>query len=62
MVLRWDARRDQKPNHGKFDNLWFCHFKLVKVLDNNTFVLHNIDDTKIFGGLVNGHFLKHYFA
>jgi hypothetical protein len=62
MVLRWDARRDEKPKHGKFDNLWFGPFKVVKVMDNNTFVFHNLDDTEIFGGPVNGHFLKHYFS
>jgi hypothetical protein len=58
--LRWDARRDEKSKHGKFDNLWFDSFKVVKVLDNKTFVLHNLDDIAIFGGRVNGCFLKHF--
>jgi hypothetical protein len=62
MVLRWDARRDEKPKHGKFDNLLFVPFKAVMILDNNTFVFHNLDDTEIFEGPANGHFLKHYFA
>jgi hypothetical protein len=62
LVLRWDARRDDKSKHGKFDNLWFGPFKVVEVLNNNTFILHNLDDTKIFGGPVNGRFLKHYFV
>jgi hypothetical protein len=62
LVLRWDARRDDKSKHGKFDNLWFGPFKVVEVLDNNTFILHNLDDTEIFGGPVNGRFLKHYFV
>ena len=39
MVLRWDARKEQKGKHGKFDNLWFCPFLVSKILENNTFVL-----------------------
>ena len=62
LVLKWDAKREENSKHGKFDNLWFGPFKVVKVLENNTFVLHNLDDAEMFGGLVNGHFLKHYFS
>jgi hypothetical protein len=61
-VLRWDARREDKEKHGKFDNLWYDPFTIVKVTDNNTFLLHNLDNTKSFGGPVNGRFLKHYFV
>jgi uncharacterized radical SAM superfamily Fe-S cluster-containing enzyme len=62
LVLSWDAIREENYEHRKFHNLWFVPFKVVEVLDNNTFVLHNLDDTEIFGGSVNGHFLKHYFS
>ena len=24
MVLRWDARKEKKGKHGKFDNLWLA--------------------------------------
>ena len=61
LVLRWDARRDDKSKHSKFDNLWFGPFKVVEVMDNNTFILHNLDDAEIFRGPINGHFLKNYF-
>jgi hypothetical protein len=61
LVLRWDARREDKTKHGKFDNLWYGPFRIAKVLDNNTFLLHNLDDIENFGGPVNGRFLKHYF-
>ena len=37
MVLRWDARKEQRGKHGKFDNLWFVPFIVSKVLENNTF-------------------------
>jgi len=39
IVLRWDARREEKSKHGKFDNLWFGPFKIAKIFNNNTFVL-----------------------
>ena len=61
LVLRWDARREDKAKHGKFDNVWYGPFRIAKGMDNNTFLLHNLDDTKPFGGPVNGRFLKHYF-
>ena len=62
LVLRWDVRRQDKGKHGKFDNLWFGPFKISDVLDNNTFLLKNIDDQKLSSGPFNGHFLKHFFA
>ena len=58
LVLRWDARREDKFKHGKFDILWFGPFKIAKVLNNNTFLLYNLDDSEILGGPVNGWFLK----
>jgi hypothetical protein len=61
LVLRWDSMREDKSKHGKFDNVWYGPFKIAKVMDNNTFLLHNLDDTETFGGPMNGRFLKHYF-
>jgi hypothetical protein len=45
LVLRWDARREDKAKHGKFDNLWYGPFRIAKVMDNNIFLLHNLDNT-----------------
>ena len=61
MVLRWDARKEQKGKHGKFDNLWFGPFIVSKVLENNTFVLQNLDGEEL-SNPVNGHFLKHFYS
>lgn len=44
LVLRWDARKEDKGKHGKFYFLWFGPFKISQVLDNNTFILQNIED------------------
>ena len=61
MVLIWDARKEQKGKHGKFDNLWFGPFIVSKVLENNTFVLQTLDGEE-FPNLVNGQFLKHFYS
>ena len=37
MVLRWDARKEQKGKHGKFDNLWFGPFIVSKVFGKQYF-------------------------
>ena len=59
LVLRWDARKDEKGKHGKFDNLWKGPFTVIKILGNNTFVLQNLNCEEI-AGLVNGRFLKYF--
>jgi hypothetical protein len=61
LVLRWDSRREDKGKHGKFDKLWYGPLRIEKVMDNKTFLLHNLDDIITLGGPVNGRFLKHYF-
>ena len=62
LVLRWDVRRQDRGKHDKFDTLWFGPFKVSVDLDNNTFLLENLDDNHSVGGPVNGHFLKHFFV
>ena len=61
MVLRWDARKEQKGKHGKFDNLWFGPFIVSKILENNNFVLQNLDGKEL-SNPVNGCFLKHFYS
>ena len=61
LVLRWDARKDEKGKHGKFDNLWIGPFSIIKILGNNTFVLQNLKGEEI-AGLVNGGFLKPFYT
>jgi hypothetical protein len=39
LVLTWDARREDKHKHVKFDNLWFGPFNTAETLENNTFIL-----------------------
>ena len=59
MVLRWDARKEQKGKHGKFDSLWFGPFIVLKILENNTFILQTLEGEEL-SNPVNGWFLKHF--
>jgi hypothetical protein len=61
LVLKWDAYRQDKGKHGKFDTLWTGPFIISQVLQNNTFLLQNLEGNEVFGGPVNGRFLKIYF-
>ena len=47
MVLRWDARKEQKGKHGKFDNLWFGPFIISKLLENNNFILQTLEGEEL---------------
>jgi hypothetical protein len=59
LVLKWDAHKEY--HHGKFDSLWLGPFKVDKVLDNNNFLLQNLEGEEVFGGPVNGRFMKKLF-
>ena len=62
LVLKWDAPKLYKGKHGKFESLWIGPFNISKVFSNNSYKLQNLEDSKFFGGPVNGHFLKKYFS
>jgi hypothetical protein len=62
LVLKWDAPRKDKGKDDKFEDLWIEPFKIFKVFPNNTFKLQNMENEEVFRGLVNGNFLKKYFA
>jgi hypothetical protein len=59
LVLKWDARREAKVKHGKFDNIWLGPFQVVIVQDKITYDLSHLDGD-LFGSPVNGRFLKHF--
>ena len=62
LVLKWDAARQEKGKHGKFDALWIGPFMISSVKKNNTFDLQNIAGEEVPGGPFNGRFLKAYFS
>lgn len=53
-VLKWDALKEKKGNHGKFDALWIGPFIITQAQMNNTFTLQNLEGEDVFDGLVNG--------
>ena len=61
MVLRWDARKEQKGKHGKFDNIWFGPFVVSKFLENNTFILQTLDGEEL-SNPVNRRIVKHFYS
>lgn len=60
LVLKWDALKDKKGNHGKFDALWVGPFIISQIQGNNTFMLQSMEGEAVFNGPVNGWFLKIY--
>ena len=61
LILRWDAARQKKGQHGKFDNLWIGPFQVTEVLENNTYQLATTDGEEV-GPPINGRFLKKFFV
>jgi hypothetical protein len=39
LMLKWDAPRQEKGKHSKFDALWLRPFKIIEVFSNNTYRL-----------------------
>ena len=59
-MLKWDALKEKKGNHGKFDAFWTGPFIMSLIQGNNTFILKSVGGEAVFDGLVNGRFLKVY--
>jgi hypothetical protein len=61
-MLEWDALRQDRGKHNKFDALWIGPFKIYEVFSNNTYKLQDLEGKEFFNGPVNGHFLKKCFV
>jgi hypothetical protein len=61
LVLKWDAPRQEKGKHSKFDALWFRPFNILEAFSNNTYRLQDLEGNEVFNDPVNGHFLKKCF-
>eukprot|EP00253_Pinus_taeda_P025587 PITA_25587 len=62
VVLKWDARNEEKGKHGKFENLWKGPFKIAAYRGQNAFILKEINGEDCPGGPINGRLLKrHHF-
>jgi hypothetical protein len=61
-VLKWDAPKQEKGKHSKFEAFWIGPFKIYEVFSNNTYKFQNLEDSEVFGDPINGHFSKKYFS
>ena len=62
LVLKWDTPKQDKGKHSKFKALWIGPFKIFEMFSNKTYKLQNLEGVEVFGGPVNGHFLKNFFV
>jgi hypothetical protein len=51
-----------KGKNNKFEALWIIPFKISEIFQNNTYRLQSLEGDEVFGGPVNGHFLKKFFT
>jgi len=58
VVLKWDARNEEKGKHGKFENLWKGSFKIAAYRGQNAFLLKEMNGEDCPGGPINGRLLK----
>jgi hypothetical protein len=62
LVLKWDARNEDKGKHGNFDYLWLGPFRIVSYHGSNAYLLQEINGYFIGGKPMNDRFLKDYFT
>ena len=62
LVLKWDARFEDKGKHGKFDHLWQGPYKISALSGKNSYFLSDPDGKEVGSRPVNGRFLKHYLT
>jgi hypothetical protein len=58
LVLKCDALRQDKGKHGKLKSLSVGPLNIFEAFSNNTYRLQNLEGDEVFGGPINGHFLK----
>ena len=61
VVLQWDAPREEKGNHGKFDHLWKGPYKIASFRGKNAYILEEMEGGMVSRDLVKERLLKHYF-
>lgn len=54
LVLKWDALKEKKGNHRKFDALWTGPFIISQIQGNNTFMLQSVEGGFLMAQLMGG--------
>ena len=60
VVLKWDARNEEKGKHEEFENMWKGPFKIAAYRGQNSFLLKEMNREDCPGGPINGQLLKWY--
>jgi len=60
LILKLDAMKEMKGNHGKFNALCSGPFIIAKIQGNNTFILQIMEGETVFDGPMNQQLLKVY--
>lgn len=42
MILKWDAFREDKGKHGKFNHLWKGPYKAATFVGNNVYMIEEV--------------------
>lgn len=53
VVLRWDARNEEKGKHGKLNNLWKGPYKISSFRGQNAYLLEELNGQELIGGLIH---------
>jgi hypothetical protein len=48
LVLKWDAPKQDKGKHDKFEALWIGPFRISEVFSNNTYSLQDLEGEEVF--------------
>ena len=62
LVSKWDAPKQDKGKHSKFEALWIGPFRISEIFSNNTYRLRDLEGVGVFSCPINGHFLKKCFV
>eukprot|EP00253_Pinus_taeda_P003102 PITA_03102 len=62
VVLKWDARNEEKGKHSKFENLWKGPFNIAAYRGQNAFLLKEMNAEDCPRGPINGRLLKLYHS
>jgi hypothetical protein len=61
LVLKWDAPRQDRGKHNKFDALYIGPFKILEIFLNNMYMLQDLEGEEVFNDPINGYFRKKCF-
>ena len=62
LVLKWDARHEDKGKHGKFEELWKGPYSIYSFSGRNAYFWEDSEGNRVGIGTINGIFLKHYLS